>query len=208
VAFLYYKLTAIGQQLLLPGGLHGSPQRVGITPNDLRGVLAEVSNLSLEGLSFIGLSDQGEIDAVFIGEWVEYIHTLDCIFAPLFVAVYEIDPAGYVVSNVSRLHFLPDFGDEDVGVLLAPLGQDNIIYNYLLLGFAVVVVVLVNIHLRKSVYLRDKFPQVSWTRRRVDPRPAVAVEYSICAVELSTLHRDGSDAVGADPDEEIEQDWR
>lgn len=70
----------------------GSADRVRVVADDLGRVLSEVSYLRFKGNAFGVLRDLIEIYAVFISEWVEDIHVLNCILASLFVAVNEINP--------------------------------------------------------------------------------------------------------------------
>lgn len=63
-----------------------------IIADDLCGVLAEMCDLCFKGLQLILICDFVEINAVLIGEGIEDIHVLDCIFASLLVAVDQVDP--------------------------------------------------------------------------------------------------------------------
>lgn len=63
-----------------------------VISDDLRRVLAEVSNLRFKRYSFSFLSDLIKVDTVLIGKWIKDIHMLNCILSSLFIAVYEIDP--------------------------------------------------------------------------------------------------------------------
>lgn len=109
-----------------------------------------------------------------------------------------------MLSHIDRLHFFSDFGDEDIGILVAPMWEDDVVYHNLFLGLAVVVVVLVYVHLGERVDFGDEFSQVSWTRCCVGPRTTVTVEYSIGTVELTALHCYRPDTVRTNSDEKIE----
>ena len=86
---------------MFPVGLYCSSFGVGVVADDLGGVLSEVGDLGLEGLSFFWVLYFGDVDAVLIGEWVEDIHVFDCIFASLLVSVDEVDPMVDVLRHVS-----------------------------------------------------------------------------------------------------------
>lgn len=140
------EFPTVCDELVLPCCLNGSALRVRAVPDDLRGILTKVGDLCFEGFLLIWLSDEVEVEAIFIGEGVEDIHTLDGIFASLLVAIDQINPARDVLSHVGRLHFLSDFRHENVRVLLAPLRENHVVDHHLLLGLAVVIVILVYVH--------------------------------------------------------------
>ena len=77
---------------MFPVGLYCSSFGVGVVADDLGGVLSEVGDLGLEGLSFFWVLYFGDVDAVLIDECVEDIHVFDDIFASLFGSVNEINP--------------------------------------------------------------------------------------------------------------------
>ena len=91
---------------------------------------------------------------------------------------------------------------------MRPLGEDDVVHCLFLLRDSVEVVVDVDEHLGEGVYLGDELAEVSGGGSGVVPGPLVAVEDSICAVESAALEGHGSDAVGSDANEEVEDDGR
>lgn len=76
------------------------------------------------------------------------------------------------------------------------------------MGGSILVVILVDEHLRKSVDLWNQLPDIRGTGNGIEPRAAVVVEDAICAVELAALEGECADAVRSYPDEVVEDNSR
>ena len=142
---------------------------MGVAADDLRGVLSEMGDLRLEGHFLLGVADFLEVNAVLVGEGVEDIEVLNGFLAPLLVPINQVDPMVQVLRDVLALQFFPEPGDEEEGVLVAPLGEEDIVHCYLLLGEPVAVVIFVDEHLGEGVYFGDELADVSGARSRIVP---------------------------------------
>ena len=180
-----------------------------VIADDLCWVLAKVSDLSLKRLFLIPFFNFVEVDWIFIGERIKYIYIFNGIFAPLFVAVDEINPVIDVFWYISTLKFSPQFGNKPIRIFIGPGWQNDVIDNNFLLGSSVFVVILVDKHFGKGVDFGNQLSEISGGRNGIVPRAKVTVEDPVCYIESTTLKSKCAYAVGSDSDEEIENDgWR
>lgn len=179
-----------------------------VVADDLRRVLAEVSDLCFEGDALSVLSDLIEIYAILVSERVEDIHVLNCILSSLFVAINEVDPVVDGLGYIPTLQLLPQFRNKQERVIVRPFREYDIIDFYLILCQAITVIILIDEHLRQRINLRDQFSNISGAAGSILPRSTVTIKYSIRAVELPTLEGQCPDAVRSDSDQEVEDDSR
>lgn len=60
-------------------------------------------DLSLERYPLLFFFNLIEVDTIFIGKRVKYIHVVNCIFPSLLVAVNQVDPVVYILGDVPAL---------------------------------------------------------------------------------------------------------
>jgi hypothetical protein len=147
-----------------------------------------------------------QIDAIFIGKWVEDIHMFNSILTSLFVAVDEVYPVIDVLRDVSFLELFSNLCYEIVRISSGPTRQGCIVHLFFILGYSIVVIVFVDEHLRQSVNLRDEFSNISGAGRGILPGSTITVKDTVCAVEFATLHGQSTNTIRSDSDEEIEDD--
>lgn len=114
------ELIGVSNQFAFPLRLDSQSFRMWVVTDYLGRILPKMRNLGLERLSLILVVNLIQIYTIFVGERIEDVHILDCIFATLLVPIDDIYPLINVFRDVFALQLFAQFTDEKVGVFFGP----------------------------------------------------------------------------------------
>jgi hypothetical protein len=98
-----HQLVSVSNQFVLPSSLCYHFSGVRVVAYNLSWVLAEMGNLGFKRLQVSWVCHLIQINAVFVGQRIEDVHTLNGVLPSLLVAIDNVDPLMEIRRDITAL---------------------------------------------------------------------------------------------------------